>query len=299
MRSMAISVMGAGSWRGFVLPGLVTGLALAAAVVGAAFTGQGGATGGLNGIIERLSGESSSYLGDIAPLGFSFAAGMVATVNPCGFAMLPAYLGLYLGGSERNTHNPLQSLSKALLVSAVVTSAFILLFGVAGIAIAKGTQAVVDIMPWLGLSVGVLIALVGSWLLGGGKLYSDLPGRAAARIGNPGEVSVKGYFLFGLSYAIASLSCALPIFLVVVVSTQAVSGFLVAVGQFFLYALGMGLVIMVLTIGLALFKGTVVGAFRRMLPYMQPVSAAVMILAGSYIVYYWLTLGDLGRGVLN
>jgi len=32
-----------------------------------------------------------------APLAFAFGAGMVATVNPCGFAMLPAYLSFFLG----------------------------------------------------------------------------------------------------------------------------------------------------------------------------------------------------------
>ena len=297
MRSLSIAIPTVGGLRSYLLPALATGAALAAAIVGAALTGESSTTGGLNGIIENLSGGSSSYLGDIAPLGFAFAAGMVATVNPCGFAMLPAYLGLYLGSSEDRKEDPIRSLSRALLVGTVVTSAFILLFGVAGIIIAKGTQAIVDIIPWLGLAIGVLIAIVGSWLLGGGKLYTSLPGRAAARMGNPGQVSVKGYFLFGLSYAVASLSCALPIFLVVVVTSQAVSGFWVAVGEFFLYALGMGLVIMVLTIGMALFKGAVVTAFRKMLPYMQPVSAVVMILAGSYIVYYWLTIGDLGGGL--
>ena len=39
-----------------------------------------------------------------APLALAFASGMVATVNPCGFAMLPAYLGYFLGleGQDRD-----------------------------------------------------------------------------------------------------------------------------------------------------------------------------------------------------
>jgi hypothetical protein len=36
-----------------------------------------------------------------------------------------------------------------------------------------------------------------------------------------------------------------------------------------------------------------VGALRKVLPLFQPFSAALMIVAGSYIVYYWLTIGDL------
>jgi cytochrome c biogenesis protein CcdA len=81
---------------------------------------------------------------------------------------------------------------------------------------------------------------------------------------------------------------------VVVVTTITVSGTLAAVGQFVLYALGMGLVIMFLTVGMALFKGAIVGVLRRVLPYIQTVSAVLMLVAGSYIVYYWLTIGDLG-----
>jgi cytochrome c biogenesis protein CcdA len=33
-----------------------------------------------------------------APLGLAVAAGMLAAVNPCGFALLPAYLSLLISG---------------------------------------------------------------------------------------------------------------------------------------------------------------------------------------------------------
>src|SRR3990170_297595 len=56
-------------------------------------------------LIYTLSQLASAWLGNVAdllPVGYAFGAGMVSTVNPCGFALLPAYLGLYLGkGTER------------------------------------------------------------------------------------------------------------------------------------------------------------------------------------------------------
>ena len=298
MRSVSISIPGANAWRSYLLPALVAGLALAAAVTGAILTGDTDSVDGANRFVETLSGRSSSFLGGIgllAPLGFAFAAGMVATVNPCGIALLPAYLGLYLGANEKSGDHayPIQRLPRALLVGGVVTSGFVLLFGVAGVIIGVGAQFVVSTIPWLGLSIGVLLAIAGSWLLGGGKLYTGFAARAAAHMGNPNQVSIRGYFLFGLSYATASLSCTLPIFLVVVGTTLAVSGLLTALGQFVLYALGMGLVIMVLTVGMAFFKAAMVGGLRKALPYIQPFSAGLLIVAGSYIVYYWLTIGDL------
>ncbi len=38
-------------------------------------------------------------------LNFSFSAGMTAFFNPCGFAMLPAYVSYYLGQGEGSTRN--------------------------------------------------------------------------------------------------------------------------------------------------------------------------------------------------
>ena len=139
----------------------------------------------------------------------------------------------------------------------------------------------------------MLLVIAGAWLIRGGKLYTGFFSQVASHTGDPGRTDPRGYFVFGLSYGTASLSCTLPIFLVVVGSTLAVEGLLEAVGQFIFYALGMGSVIMVLTLAVALFKGAATKVVRKALPYIQPVSAALMLLAGSYIVFYWLTIGGL------
>ncbi|MBI2866370.1 MAG: hypothetical protein HYX99_03300 [Chloroflexi bacterium] len=36
-------------------------------------------------------------VGGLLPLGYAVTAGMVASVNPCGFFMLPSYLSFFLG----------------------------------------------------------------------------------------------------------------------------------------------------------------------------------------------------------
>ena len=117
------------------------------------------------------------------------------------------------------------------------------LFGVASAVIGLGARSLVaDVLPWLGLAVGVALAVGGAWLLGGGKMYSGLAARLAAHMGDPQRVNVPGYFLFGLSYGTASLSCTLPFFLVAVGTTLAASSLLASFGQGVLFALGMGLV---------------------------------------------------------
>ena len=64
-----------------------------------------------------------------------------------------------------------------------------------------------------------------------------------------------------------------------------------ALQQMVLYGLGMGFVITALTVGMAIFKGSMVGALRKALPLVQPVSGVLMVGAGMYIVFYWLTIG--------
>lgn len=288
-----------GSYRGYAIAGLVAAGSILLAVIGSRILGAGADIDFINLFVERLAGRSGSFLGGLVGASslFAFAAGLASAVNPCGFAMLPAYLGLYLGsGSAGEQVNPLILLRQALLVGAVVTAGFVVLFGIAGAVIGLGASFVVGYIPWLGLVIGALLSLTGAWLIGGGKLYAGIAARAASRVGDPGQVSVKGYFLFGISYGAASLSCTLPIFLAVLGLTAAGTGFAGILLDFLLFALGMGLVIVVLTLGVAFFRGAMVGGLRKALPYIQPVGYWLMVLAGTYIMFYWLTIGGLFQG---
>ena len=280
-------------FRGVLLPMLVGGAAVSVAAIGAFLSGSGAeATGGVNGFIEGLSGMSGDKLDNIGIFGFTYAAGMVSTVNPCGFAMLPAYLGLYLGAADAagGVASTTSRVRQAIIVGLLVTSGVLLLFGTVGIVLSAGLTTIRSVIPWLGLIIGVVLTFAGAWVLLGGKLNIGAFSRAASHMGDARKTNLRGYFLFGLSYGTASLSCTLPIF-IAVVGFGTTTSFLSALGQFIIYGLGMGTVILVLTLGMAVFKGAMVGGLRKALPYIQPVSAAIMLLAGSYIVFYWLTLG--------
>ena len=281
--------------RGVLIPVGLFVLVLGTAIVGAILTGTG--TSFLTIQVEGLSSDSSNRLDTAStfiPLGFAFGAGMVSAVNPCGFAMLPAYMGLYLGDSETTKPKPVFTrLRRGLLVGSVVTGGFIILFGVVGLAITAGAQPLVQYFAWIGLGIGVLLAGAGAWMVAGGTIYTSLAERFSVRLGNANQQSARGYFAFGLGYGTASLSCTLPIFLTVVGTTLTLGTFLESTLEFVLYGLGMGLVILVLTLSMAIFRGALVGKVRNVLPYIQPVSAALLLVAGAYIVFYWLTIGDL------
>ena len=293
----ALSLRQVNLWPTVIVPFFVASISLTVAVVGAIIIGGDNGIDRVNFFVERLSGDSGTWLGGLVGASslFAVAAGLASAVNPCGFAMLPAYLGMYLGDNSNTQEetSPVKHLGKALLIGGTVTAGFVLLFGVVGGLIGVGASFVSDLLPWLGLTIGVGLAIIGAWMVGGGKLYTGFAARAASHMGDPSEISTRGYFMFGLSYGTASLSCTLPIFLAVVGISVAGTSTISVVGNFFLFALGMGLVIMVLTVGMAFFKGAMVGALRKVLPYIQPVGSALMVLAGTYIVFYWLTIGDL------
>ena len=99
--------------------------------------------------------------------------------------------------------------------------------------------------------------------------------------------------MFGIVYAIGSLSCTLPVFLVVVGSSLASSGLLGSLGQFVGYAFGMGMVLLAVTVAAAFFRRAMASGLRRIVPHVHRVSALFLVGAGAYLVYYWLVLGGL------
>jgi cytochrome c biogenesis protein CcdA len=152
------------------------------------------------------------------PVGYAFGAGVVSTVNPCGFAMLPAYLALYLGTGKADFYEraALARSGRAVWIAAVMTAGFVLLFGTIGTVVSVGGRLVIAAMPWLGLLVGAALLGCGLWMLTGRSLSAGVFNRLAGHIGDPREVSARGFFLFGIAFGAASLSCTLPIFLTVV-----------------------------------------------------------------------------------
>ncbi|MEE8472375.1 MAG: cytochrome c biogenesis protein CcdA, partial [Dehalococcoidia bacterium] len=207
-------------------------------------------------------------LAGLLPFGWSFAVGMVTAVSPCGIAMLPAYIALYLGASEEGfwAKSALGRGGRALAMSGVVTLGFVGFFGVMGAALSLGGQFLMPFIPWAAVLIGVVLVLMGVFLLLGGHLYTSLPARLAARLRTPQGAGLKGFLVFGIAYAVAALSCTLPIFLAVVGSALATGGFVSGMLQFVSFALGMGLVITIITLVSALFKESASRWMHRLVP---------------------------------
>jgi hypothetical protein len=95
-------------------------------------------------------------------------------------------------------------------------------------------------------------------------------------------------FLFGVSYAVASIGCTMPTFLIAVAGTMDNQSVADGVVAFAMYAVGMALVLSTLTVTLALARTSVVEFLRWSQRYIDQVAGVLVALAGAYVAWYGL-----------
>ena len=188
------------------------------------------------------------------PLAFAFVAGMAAAFNPCGAAMFPAYVGYQLDTFKDEQQNTLTSSARGILLGLAATAGFVVVFGSVGLILAAGGRVVGKFLPFAGLGVGIVIAGAGLYLLLSKRKLGIM---AASRVNLGQGKGLRHVFLFGIAYAIASLSCALPIFLAAIgfVAGQSLSAGTIIepiIGSVS-YGLGMGAILVGATLGVVLF----------------------------------------------
>lgn len=216
-----------------------------------------------------------------APLALAFGAGMVATVNPCGFAMLPAYLGFFLGaeGKERDTRATVQ---RSLAVGLAVSAGFLAVFSAVGLAIYHLSASVDRWTPWATIVIGVGLVVLGIAVVRGYEPVLRLP-----KLQRGGRERTGGsMFVFGVSYAVASISCALPTFTSAVVGTFRREDALSSLAVFVAYAVGMTLVLLALTVSLGMARQGLLRWLRKALPHVTRASGVLLVVAGAYLVHY-------------
>jgi len=214
---------------------------------------------------------------------FAFGAGMVALINPCGFALLPAYLGFFLGQNDESKSRVV-ALNRAQGVGLALTLGIMVVFGIVGVIFGGLQSAIADYLPFFNIVLGVALVALGIAMLAGFQLTIQIP-----KLGKGGgSGSFGSMFVFGVSYAIASLSCTIGLFITAVgtSSTRTDAGFFSGFGNFLSYGLGMGLLATVLTLFLALGKREIVNRFRQVLPVINIISAFMLLIVGPYMVGY-------------
>ncbi len=192
-----------------------------------------------------------------ADVTLAIAAGMLAAVNPCGFALLPAYLSVLVLGDD--SPSAARAVGRALALTAWMTLGFAAVFGVFGLLVSPVAAEVQRYLPWFTVGFGALVALAGLWLL----LGRELP-RLRWRPGGPAVTrSAPAMVGFGASYALASLTCSIAPFLALVVAGFRTGSIAESILLYLAYAVGMGLLVGVAAVAVALARRGLVTRLRR------------------------------------
>ncbi len=214
-------------------------------------------------------------------VGLAFVAGMVAAFNPCGFAMLPAYLTLVI---DPQNNGQLTAVRRALAATASMALGFLVVFGSFGLLTVSVASTVQRYLPFVTLAIGAILFVMGIWLLSGREL------RMPNLVGGSGRwaptARLGSMFGYGVGYAIASLSCTIGPFLAVTGTSLRRGSPAQGVLVYLAYAAGIALVVGVLAVAVALASSSMVDRMRAVLPYVNRVSGLILVVVGLYVGYY-------------
>jgi cytochrome c biogenesis protein CcdA len=224
-------------------------------------------------------------------LGLAFLRGMVASINPCGFVLLPTYLLFFLGVQAADQATDQRaSVRRALVVGAAVSAGFVAVFLVVGVITETIDTWLLSNAKYATVVIGVAFVILGVAMLAGYR-----PRFATPHLDAGGRTrSVGSMFVYGIAYAVASLGCTMPLFLVTVFGTGRRDGFAAGVANAVFYGLGMGLVVIALTVSLAGANQLLLGALRSAMRYVDLIAAAFLVLSGVYLLYYFAVV-DVGE----
>lgn len=224
-------------------------------------------------------------------VGLAFAAGLVAALNPCGFAMLPAYLLLVVRGQRSGERWGLAPLGRAVAATVGMALGFLTVFGLFGALTISAAAAVQRYLPYATVVIGIVLVALGVWLLSGRELTALTPRLRGPRWApdvRQGSWCI-GMYGYGVSYALASLSCTIGPFLAVTAAAFRGGSVVTGVAVYLAYVAGLTLVVGVLAIaaaGLARAGSALVDRLRRALPFVSRISGALLVLVGLYVGYY-------------
>jgi len=217
-------------------------------------------------------------------LAFPLAAGLIAAFNPCGFAMLPAYLSYFLGLESSNSDEREVGIFNGLKVSLTLSLGFVFVFAVIGILTNTiiSEASIEKQAGYITLGIGMLLVLVGLAMVAGYHPVLKVP---RIQIGTSNR-QLPSIFLFGISYAFVSIGCSAPIFFLTVGGSFSRDGIVNGSAVFISYALGMSIVITVLTIGISIARSSISEKYKSIMKYLNPISGIFLSISGFFLSAY-------------
>ena len=216
----------------------------------------------------------------IAYLGLAFTAGFMATLAPCALPMLPSYIAYYLNLEEEE-----RSLKKSIIFSVTTVIGFLTLYMVIGLLPSVILNRIATRLELVIPIIGVFLILMGVL-----NLFSNLPERIPIlHLKAPEKGGIGSFYIYGLGYGAASLSCSFPVFVLLVLQSASAGGPLDVLIMFLVYGSGAAAMMIPLTLALSYSKEVIYSKLMDYMPYVKKANSIILILAGLYMIYYGYT----------
>jgi cytochrome c biogenesis protein CcdA len=220
-------------------------------------------------------------------VGLSFLRGLVASVNPCAFVLLPTYLMYFLGMSGARPGDQRTSVRRALLVSAAVSTGFMAVFVVAGVVSEYVTSWIEANAKYATLVIGLAFIALGLAMLAGYRLPISTPKVGTLSVMGEDRATLLAMVAYGAAYAVTSISCTLPLFTSTLFGNVQRGGWGSGLAHVVAYGLGMALVVTALTIALAVANTSFLRVLKSSSRYVDTIAAVLVTASGLYLVYYF------------
>jgi len=224
-------------------------------------------------------------------ISLALLAGILASFNPCGFALLPAYVGLLvLGDSNSETKSSTaRSYFRAIKFSFAMAIGLVTVFGSFALLISPFTNSIERYLPYVTFLIGTTLMILSVFMFLGKNLL-------VRKFINP-NISPTQDFLtqigYGITYALASLSCTIGPFVAVTGAAFTDSKFSSIIGSFIIYGIGMSSSVLLVALStVALSKVSKFNSARFYL-IVSRITSVLLLIVGAYLIlysYYELTL---------
>ena len=219
-------------------------------------------------------------------------AGVASFFSPCSFPMLPGYMAFFLSLDAKK--QGAMTKRRAVLSGTLSSMGIILVYGIiAAVLILTAGVAAAYVPPLQGI-VGFLLIVMGAvmftavqynWLV---NPFRSIRQKVFPRW-TPNEVrTVQGkLFSYGVGYGAAGFGCVAPPFIAAILGATVIGGLPAGLAVLAVYAGVVILLMAVITVALATLGQAAVKKMNRYTELIKKVSAAVLIVAGAYLIYYW------------
>lgn len=213
---------------------------------------------------------------DLFLLSLAFTAGLFTFLSPCTIAFFPIYMAYFLRLKGNNTF------TLGVLAGLLAGIGASLVFLALGFASSIIVMMLLSNYLFIKIVLGLILIILG--------LITISPGGIVFNVPVPSLEFVGGFYLssllYGVVYAFASLSCSLPVFLMVIFTSASSGGFLGLLTSFIAYALGLITPMMTLSVAIIYFKGVIERPYSSLASNFKRISGILLIVGGLYLLFF-------------